>query len=1192
MMRHLLLVALSVSGCAGGVGQDEPDCASTDPNESVACAAASAASSAGPDVTPVRPQAFIPEPLRGGRSSTPDGRLIITGGSGSTPAFAALVFRPEYFNQTSSTTPAAPSFGFPALFSGTFYDALQGYSTVKSFISALNSDGRGAEGAFSVSVNLTLPGPPTAETGFSTRAAVLDPAHAENPATNPDGSATYYLIIYSTSVALSEPDCVEPSSSVLGLGAMMAQVTISSPKTLQAHIDATNPNSAIVTKPWSRLQLATPLSGNPDVCGRHPSATVDGRLIVIEDGAHISYLWNNTPRTSENQDTWFLRGWSHPQDITKMYYNERSTTIDGVPFARRYPIAAAPLKDDLGRYYRDISGAPLWIDGTAMPTAITASPFRPTNPDRHLYNGGYPWITPDGTDILSTSVGAWQGGASANPDFTNPNQDADGAIRAAEVSIGQHSGYAQRHMDAALNSNRASHELLNTYRQNLISSYLQAAGAGSVGDLPKTVGTYTYTVTELQRLIAGVANLYVRLILSSPGAVPSMWGPYREVKRFQLPYQRGRFIIPIFGTNGQYDEFNYDDTTDGDYLLFMHMQESVERTVGQAAKVPAGTSPVPPREYVPTEDLAAALADAPSYRDNRVQTSYQPTVTPDSSGHPETFGTLSGGAAFPQEYKTARDEIVGVSGQAIYFPENAAVTLSHDPQLNDLTQHNTLSVGLFVKRLANLAPLDPSGNPYRFLVNKSGVFNVIMERTGNISTTVFVNTPGSTAPKAVRMIGVSSNALLSASACTTPCAAEAQPWVHVAFTYNGNTGLMAVYLDGRLVASQTLATGTIGKGSAPMVIGPGCSISGQKGACAGAPLLPASQAYVLIDEVSVSGVERPASDIARSAYLRQPVVPISTGVGTLPLGLDPADIGATPAYPVTPALVQLGDALFSDTSLSSTKTVACATCHQEPLGFTDGKRVAVGIHVGTRNTPTTVNRALGSLQFFDGRAAAIEDQVTQPFLNPKEMGNSGLTAVMAEVFMESAKYTPLFAAAGLSLSDQSALSKALGAYVRATLGGNSRVDQFEAGDLSALTKQEQNGRLLFRGKARCITCHSNSNYTDERFHRTGVAGDAGLSSVDLGRFLITGLSRDYGAFKTPSLRNISKTGPYMHDGSIADLGTVISRYNAGSVNVLRVDDQIQPLGLSLNEMTDLQAFLRALDNLPPPVASPLGARTP
>jgi cytochrome c peroxidase len=401
---------------------------------------------------------------------------------------------------------------------------------------------------------------------------------------------------------------------------------------------------------------------------------------------------------------------------------------------------------------------------------------------------------------------------------------------------------------------------------------------------------------------------------------------------------------------------------------------------------------------------------------------------------------------------------------------------------------------------------------------------------------------------------------------------------------------MAVYLDGQLVASKQLATGTIGKGSAPMIIGPGCSIGSQhNGACAGAPLLQADQAYVLLDEVSVSGVERSAADIARSAYLRQPVAPIATPpVGTtLPQGLDVADLGPTPAYPVTPALEQLGAAIFADTNLSSTKTVACASCHQQGLGFTDGKKVAVGIHVGTRNTPTIVNRAFGSLQFLDGRAASIEDQATQPFLNPKEMGNASLNVVMMEIFAENAKYAPLFQAAGLSISDPSALSKALGAFVRATLGGNSRVDQFEAGDRTALTMQEQRGRILFHGKARCITCHSNSNYSDEQFHRTGIAADSVLASVDLGRFLVTGLHRDYGAFKTPSLRNISKTAPYMHDGSIPDLATVIVKYNLGSVGVPKVDSQIQPLELSAAEMSDLVAFLVALENLPPRAANPL-----
>ena len=293
----------------------------------------------------------------------------------------------------------------------------------------------------------------------------------------------------------------------------------------------------------------------------------------------------------------------------------------------------------------------------------------------------------------------------------------------------------------------------------------------------------------------------------------------------------------------------------------------------------------------------------------------------------------------------------------------------------------------------------------------------------------------------------------------------------------------------------------------------------------------------------------------------------------VPLGLD-RGLLAPPDNPVTREKAALGRRLFFDTRLSADHSRACADCHRPELAFSDGKRVPVGIQGrrGTRNAPAILNRTYGRSFFWDGRAATLEDQVLQPIQHPKEMGADLPTVV--ERLRADATYRRHFGDVFGRPPDVRALSSALATYVRTIFSGASPYDRYESGETTALNPLAQHGLRLFRGKARCTACHSGSNFTDEDFHNTGVSW--GRGPYDPGRIVVTGVPEDMGRFKTPTLREIDRTAPYMHDGSIATLDEVLDLYNRGGNANPYLDRNTRPLSLTATEMRALVAFLKSL----------------
>jgi cytochrome c peroxidase len=302
-------------------------------------------------------------------------------------------------------------------------------------------------------------------------------------------------------------------------------------------------------------------------------------------------------------------------------------------------------------------------------------------------------------------------------------------------------------------------------------------------------------------------------------------------------------------------------------------------------------------------------------------------------------------------------------------------------------------------------------------------------------------------------------------------------------------------------------------------------------------------------------------------------LPATLDLQTIPLGLDPKR--PVPGdNPLTEAKVKLGRRLFFDPILSADGTVACATCHSPAHGFAGSERFPAGVggKRNRRNAPTLFNRAYGKAFFWDGREATLEAQALRPIDSPLEMGGT-VTAAIGRL-QKQGDYADQFRAAFADGVTATNLARALASFERVLLLGNSRVDRFRAGDIAALNASERHGLWLYESRGHCWRCHSGPNFTDEALHNTGVGW--GRSPPDLGRYEQTKKGTDRGRFKTPTLRGLRATAPYMHDGSLATLHEVVEFYNRGCVANPNLDPAIAPLGLSESDVQDLVAFLKAL----------------
>ena len=294
---------------------------------------------------------------------------------------------------------------------------------------------------------------------------------------------------------------------------------------------------------------------------------------------------------------------------------------------------------------------------------------------------------------------------------------------------------------------------------------------------------------------------------------------------------------------------------------------------------------------------------------------------------------------------------------------------------------------------------------------------------------------------------------------------------------------------------------------------------------------------------------------------------------------------AVPAdNPMADDKVRLGMQLYFEPRLSADSTISCATCHVPEAGWANHNPTDTGIggQVGGRNSGSIIDAGYMRYQFWDGRAGSLEEQALGPIHNPIEMGETleNVVRKLQAIPGYAAQFERVFG--GPVTTD--GIAKAIAAFERTIVSGPSPYDRFAAGERDAISPAAQRGLTLFNGKGHCSPCHSGPTFSDQSFHNLGVGMDA--PEPNLGREVVTKQRRDRGRYKTPGLRNVAETYPYLHDGTARTLMDVIDLYDRGGVANGNLDPLVVPLGLTHREKLDLVAFLEALTGPVPVVRVP------
>jgi len=333
--------------------------------------------------------------------------------------------------------------------------------------------------------------------------------------------------------------------------------------------------------------------------------------------------------------------------------------------------------------------------------------------------------------------------------------------------------------------------------------------------------------------------------------------------------------------------------------------------------------------------------------------------------------------------------------------------------------------------------------------------------------------------------------------------------------------------------------------------------------------------FALLGACTEKGTTAPSWEAAN------PVTPLPEPPLGVADSVDWATLKSTQGLEVTPEKVRLGRWLFFDPRLSADGTISCATCHRPAHAFSEPTPVSTGIkgQKGTRKAPPIVNAAfpIEAVYFWDGRAKSLAEQAKGPVENPIEMGNTHTAC--AECVGKIPGYRGYFKEVyGDEQVTMDRIADATAAYEATLFSGNSAYDRYQAEDEATLPAEVELGRQLFHGKAECNQCHLGFNFTDSKFHSLGIGWDAATAKyADEGRRKITGKDEDLGAFKTPTLRDVTKHAPYMHDGSIATLEEVVEHYNKGGVpGAKNLSPKVRKLGLTKEEVKAIVAFMEAL----------------
>lgn len=366
------------------------------------------------------------------------------------------------------------------------------------------------------------------------------------------------------------------------------------------------------------------------------------------------------------------------------------------------------------------------------------------------------------------------------------------------------------------------------------------------------------------------------------------------------------------------------------------------------------------------------------------------------------------------------------------------------------------------------------------------------------------------------------------------------------------------------------------RGTCVFVLGLGL-IALQSGCPSSEPAKPAKPT----DQAAAPPAAADAPPVATPAA--RPADESAEGLAKAPLGLPAVPVPAD--NPMTAEKIELGKMLYFDKRLSKDGTISCATCHDPKMAWAEHEPTSKGIggQFGQRNSPTVINAAYATSQFWDGRAATLEEQAMGPIANPIEMGHD-LDAMIADLSKLDG-YTRQFQKVFGTKITQEGVAKAIAAFERTVLSGNSPYDRFKAGDKAALSEAQQRGLQLFEDH--CAVCHAPPVFSVFVSYNAGIGMDK--EKPDLGRMAVTKKDRDMGKFRVPALREVAKTQPYFHDGSVATLEAAVALMAGGGKDNLHLSSQLKAVreaNLGVQERKDLVEFLKALSGEFPVVEPP------
>lgn len=699
-----------------------------------------------------------------------------------------------------------------------------------------------------------------------------------------------------------------------------------------------------------------------------------------------------------------------------------------------------------------------------------------------------------------------------------------GAIRSGTVAVGVRTNWVIQHLDSAINTSRST---LSSDDEIHFAIERDVEGTRLMG---------SYSLHTLSDGTPLGRTGFERILMSGILLSGSMWDPFLGQDNPPLPRQASSETYAFLTLTRRYGEVSLAEVPDGHYLLSLPMNEQLTFDADALNQLNGDT---PRSEF---------------WGLTRRAVTHHPRRTPDTSGNLQV-GLLFHEAAFPFEYHDAQgrwnqylaarianpalpdtaqgvsgDTIDGIIGNAIYLSAGGSVRTRMVPStLARLRATDAFTIQFWLKPLR--------AGDYSLAAHAGFAFLRI-----NPAGQVTVHP------------GVSAAAELT-SATTLPM----NRWSHVALVVRGGNATLLV--DGDESDSGPTAIDPARAVNEVMIVGPYDLPTGS------------GPALCLVDQFSLSDVDRTQGEV-RVAALRQPIRR-NANVGALgvPAAFASQEAWVPDGVQDTAARIALGARLFEDAQLSRDESTSCASCHDADLAFTDNRTLSIGIagRMTSRNSQTIQGRLHGREQFWDGRAASVELQALQPIADVNEMDFSADGALVR--LWDDASYGPGFAAAfpGEPAPTRFQLATSLAAFIRSRHPGVET--PFDAGEMSLSARR---GQGLFFGEARCSSCHNGPRFTDERFHNPGLRASL---PENAGRGDITLRSGDLGRFKTPTLRELTSTAPYFHDGRFATLEDVVRFYSSGGeTGATNRDPAIQELGLSVAQQADLVAFLRALSS--------------